>query len=228
MRDHAPVLYRTQDVLANAYAAQRINGSYVKDTRRFSEDNPTIFSNKEMLKFQLRPEFRPNDFKPFTVTSEDYEAVNDAVKHFKRYAFGIIGDTLSDFQKDIVQSATIEEVDFNKLGILAYVPEFVSRETGENTLKKKIRTEYRDSQYIGGIGESVEGVCEIMSGYYSSHYERHAYTANVMGNLISFWNKFEIPVGEHRKFKAKVKAHDKNRLFQVNETKLNYVKLYKV
>ena len=81
MSNQAPVLYSTQDVLASAYAVQRINGSYVKDTRRFSEDNPTIFSNKEMLKFQFRPEFRPTDFKPFTVTSEDYEAVNDAVKH---------------------------------------------------------------------------------------------------------------------------------------------------
>ena len=228
MSNQAPVLYRTQDVLASAYAVQRINGSYVKDTRRFSEDNPTIFSNKEMLKFQFRPEFRPTDFKPFTVTSEDYEAVNDAVKHFKRYTFGIIGDTLSDFQKDIIQSATNKEVEFNKLGLLAFVPELVSRETGENTLKKKIRTEYRDSEYIGGVGESVEGVCEIMSTYYSRHYERYSYTANVMGNLISFWNKFEIPIGEHKKFKAKVKAHEKNRLFQVNETKLNYVKLYKV
>lgn len=229
MRDHAPVLYKTQDVLASAYAVYRINEGYKKDTQRFSEPtNQTIFSNKEMLKFQFRPEFRPNDFKPFTVTSEDYDSVNDAQKHFKRYAFGIIGDTLSDFQKDIIATATLDEVEYNQLGILAYVPELVARETNENTLKKKIRTEYRDSAYIGGVGESVEGVCKIMSSYYSRHYERYAYTADVMGNLIAFWNKFEIPMGEHRKFKAKVKEHGKNRLFEVKETKLNYVKLYKV
>ena len=40
-------------------------------------------------------------------------------------------------------------------------------------------------------------------------------------------NKFEI-VGEHRKFKGKLKSHDKNRLFEVSETTINYVKIYKV
>ena len=49
-----------------------------------------------------------------------------------------------------------------------------------------------------------------------------------MGNIIGFWNKFDIPEGDRRKFKGKVKAHDKNRLFEVNETSINYVKIYKV
>jgi hypothetical protein len=49
-----------------------------------------------------------------------------------------------------------------------------------------------------------------------------------MGNLINFWNKYELPIGERRKFTAKIKEHTKNRLFGVDETKLNYVKLYKV
>ena len=43
---------RTQEALAMAVAAQRINGAYIKDTRRFSEpNNKTQFSNKEILKF---------------------------------------------------------------------------------------------------------------------------------------------------------------------------------
>ena len=50
----------------------------------------------------------------------------------------------------------------------------------------------------------------------------------MMGNLISVWTKWEIPVNERRRIKAKVKAHVKNKLFDVNETQLNYVKLYRV
>ena len=96
------------------------------------------------------------------------------------------------------------------------------------TLKKLYRTEYRDSTYIGAVGDSVEGVFQILDTHYSSHYERYAYTADYMGNLVSFWNKYEIPVGDRRKFKAKVKAQTKNRLFEVNETALNYVKVYKI
>jgi|TARA_B110000908_G_scaffold99199_1_gene117156 hypothetical protein len=224
------VEYSTQDVMAVAYRAYKINGnSYIKDTRRFSEEeNKTQFSNKELVKFQLRPEFRPTDFTAFVTTPEDYADVDNAMKHFKRYVFGIIGDNLSDFQRDIVNSATTQSVVYHQLGIIAYVPEFVTRESKQNDLKKTIRTEYRDSSYIGPIGEKTEGVCKIIDSHYSNHYERYAYTADVMGNLINFWNKYELPIGERRKFTAKIKEHTKNRLFGVDETKLNYVKLYKV
>ena len=58
-----------------------------------------------------------------------------------------------------------------------------------NTLRKIIRTEYRDSQYIADIREPVEGVCKILDKHYSSHYERYKYTADYMGNIIGFWNK---------------------------------------
>jgi len=221
--------YKTQDAIAVAYAVHRLNDGYVKDTYRFSEpENKTLFSNKDMVKFQFRPEFRPEDFTPVRTTEDDYQAVDDALKHFRRYTLGLLGESLNDFQKDVMQVLGNETVDFNKLGLIAYVPELVRRETKENALKKTIRTEYRESAWIGNQGDSVEGVCQILSSHYSSHYERYAYTADYMGNLISFWNKFEIPEGDRRKFRGKVKAKTKNRLFDVNETALNYVKLYKV
>ena len=47
-------------------------------------------------------------------------------------------------------------------------------------------------------------------------------------NLVSFMNKFEHEVGAMKRIKAKVKSHTKNKLFSANETRLNYVKLYKV
>ena len=31
----------TQEAMAMAFAAHRVNKGYIKDTRRFSEDNPT-------------------------------------------------------------------------------------------------------------------------------------------------------------------------------------------
>ena len=221
--------YKTQDVLAVAFRAYKHNEGYVKDTYRFSEPvNETLFSNKDILKFQFRPEFRPEDYKPLKTTDEDYADVDEAMKHFRRYTFGMLGDSLSQFQKDIIDNVWSDTVEFNKLGLMAYVPELVKRELKEISLTKLIRTEYRESVYIGAPGDSVEGVCQVLDSYYSSHYERYAYTADYMGNLISFWNKFEIPVGERRKFKAKVKGQTKNRLFEVNETALNYVKVYKV
>ena len=72
--------FKTQDVLAVAYAAYRKNKGYVKDTFRFSEPtNETAFSNKDYVKYQMVPEHRPQDFKPLVITEEDYKGVEDAL-----------------------------------------------------------------------------------------------------------------------------------------------------
>ena len=55
----------TQEALAMAVAAQRINGAYIKDTRRFSEvENKTQFANKEIVKFAYHgdPSYLPTDY----------------------------------------------------------------------------------------------------------------------------------------------------------------------
>ena len=46
----------TQKALAVAFMADRLNKGYVKETRRFSEDVPTIFANKEIVKFYFAEE----------------------------------------------------------------------------------------------------------------------------------------------------------------------------
>ena len=45
------------DVIATAFAAHRVNEGYFRETRRFStEENPTLFSNKEAITYQLEIE----------------------------------------------------------------------------------------------------------------------------------------------------------------------------
>ena len=41
-------------------------------------------------------------------------------------------------------------------------------------------------------------------------------------------NKFEHTVGDMKRITGKVKAQTQNKLFGANETRLNYVKIYKV
>ena len=87
---------------------------------------------------------------------------------------------------------------------------------------------YRNSNYIGEVGDPVDGVCFVINESFIQDYDKFVYTADIMGNIISFWTKYKIPAGERRRIKAKVKKHVKNKLFDVNETQLNYVKVYKV
>lgn len=230
-KDNVPLkTVSTQDALAMACAAQRINGSYVKDTRRFSEDNPTIFSNKEIVKFafwQGHADHLPTDYVKPTPTAEDYAQVAEIHKWMKRYVMLGLGE-VDDFKRDMINAVSADVVPVNNLGRIAFIPEFVKRDQHETGLTKEIRIEYRDSQYLGKEKDIVEGVAKILDKRYSQQWESFNYVAVIDGNLVSFMNKFEHNVGDMKRIKAKVKAQTKNKLFSANETRLNYVKLYKV
>ena len=222
----------TQEALAMAVAAQRINGAYIKDTRRFSEpDNKTQFSNKEIVKFAFYTETNinhlPKDFVRPTPTADDYAEVAEIQKWMRRYVMLGLAD-LDGFKQDMINCVSQDTVIYNNLGRIAFIPEFVKRDKHETGLTKEIRVEYRDSQYLGEEKDIVEGVAKILDKRYSTQWESYNYTAVIDGNLISFMNKFEHNVGDMKRIKAKVKAQTKNKMFSANETRLNYVKLYKV
>jgi hypothetical protein len=227
----APKEYATQDVLAVACAAHRINGGYLKQAIRFSEDKPTQHSNKEMVKFYYaikEGRYADKDFVMFEPTEDDYAHVETIRNHFKRYSMELLGNSLSGFQQDCFKAISNDTVATNQLGVVAYVPELVKREKHDNSVKKTIRVEYRDSQHIGKPGDSVEGVIKFLDKRYSQQWESYNYTAVLDGNLVSFMNKFDHAVDSMKRVKAKVKDHTQNRLFSADETRLNYVKLYKV
>jgi hypothetical protein len=218
----------TQEALAMAVAAQRINGAYIKDTRRFSEpDNKTQFANKEIVKFAFKGEYAPTDFVLPQPTTEDYAQVAEIHKWMKRYVLLGLGE-LDEFKRDMVESVSQDTVTYNNLGRVAFIPEFVKRDKHETGLTKEIRIEYRNSKHLGKEKDVVEGVIKILDKRYSSQWESYNYTAVMDGNLVSFMNKFEHNVGDMKRVQAKVKAQTQNKLFSANETRLNYVKLYKV
>ena len=72
---------KTSEVLATAFAAYRINKGYFSDTRRFSEEQPTLFSNKDMMLYNMSKDgqYIPHDFVKFKVTDEDRAIVKEAV-----------------------------------------------------------------------------------------------------------------------------------------------------
>jgi len=220
----------TQEALALACAALRINGGYIKDTRRFSEpNNKTQFANKEIVKFSFeqRPGMLPMDFIRPIPTEEDYVQVAEIQKWMRRYVMLGLGD-LDDFKKDMIGAVVQDTVPVNNLGRVAFIPEFVKRDKHETGLTKEIRVEYRDSQYLGKEKDVVEGVIKIIDKRYSTQWESYNYTAVMDNNLVSFMNKFEHNVGDMKRIKSKVKSQTQNKLFSANETRLNYVKLYKV
>ena len=225
------------DALAVAYAAYRINGeTYIKDTRRFScEENKTQFDNKSLVRYYWEKkqdtrdaQYLPTDFEMFEPTEADYASVEEALKWMKRYVMLGLGD-IDGFKADMVKELTQNEVPIKSMGRLAFAPEFIKRDQHESGLKKEIRIEYRDSVHLGKEKDPVEAVVKILDKRYSAQWESYNFTAvTTDGNLVSYMNKFDQEIGSMKRIKAKVKAQTKNRLFDANETRLNYVKLYKV
>ena len=230
-----PKTVKLTEALAAAYAAYRINNkTYIKDIRRF-EEKPTQFPNKDLVRYYWTKKltslehYLPSDFEMFEPTEEDYANVQEALKWMRRYVMLGLGE-LDGFKADMIKELSQDEVPFKGgMGRIAFAPEFIARDRHESELKKEIRVEYRDSQYLGTEKDSVEAVIAILDRRYSAQWESYNYTAvTTEGNLVSFMNKFAYDVGAMLRCKAKVKAQTKNKLFEANETRLNYVRLYKV
>jgi len=221
------------EALAVAYAAYRINNNtYTKDTRRFScEENKTQFDNKSLVRYYWESkqdsQYLPEDFEMFEPTEADYASVEQARKWMKRYVMLGLGE-LDGFKADMIRELSQDEVRVTSVGRIAFAPEFIKRDMHETSLTKTIRIEYRDSRHINPVGATVEGIIEILDKRYSNQWESYNYIGVIEGNLVSFMNKYEHEVGARKRIKAKVKSHTKNRMFSADETRLNYVKLYKV
>ena len=232
-----PKTVKFTDALAVAYAAYRVNKeTYIKEVRRFTEEgNKTQFPNKDLVRYYWQKKLNaseaqwlPSDFEMFEPTEEDYASVEEARVWMKRYVMLGLGD-LDGFKQDMIKELSQDEVPVKSMGRIAYAPEFIKRDRHESGLKKTIRIEYRDSKHIEPVGATVEGVIEVLDKHYSSQWESYNYTCvTTDGNLVSFMNKFDQEIGAMKRIKAKVKSQTKNKLFSANETRLNYVKLYKV
>src|SRR6056297_2110944 len=94
--------FPTEKVLELAFAAYRVNSGYVKQTQRFSEGQPTVWSNKELVtysayhynRYNNNSEFKmwiPEDFVALKVTDEDYAAKAKADLHMRRYTMLALG-----------------------------------------------------------------------------------------------------------------------------------------
>ena len=114
--------FENKIVLATAFASHRVNGGYFPDTRRFSEGTATLFSNKEMMTYNLTPEddkLIPSDFTKFNITEEDYKNAELGVAFLmKENALQIIAGTLTDFMKNFLSLIKAEKIQRDNFGIV--------------------------------------------------------------------------------------------------------------
>jgi hypothetical protein len=222
--------YEASDVKLLAFAAYRINKGYVKETQRYSENTPTKFSNKEIVKYSLEynadnEAYVPSDFIIPKILDEDHVALAAADKHMRRYTLLGLGD-LNDFQADMFAAYSQDILPVNKTGLIAYLPAFVERELEDKMYKRRLKTKFNNSAAIKD--KKIIGELEILKRVYSVNYETFFYTAGFNGNLVMFSNKFEYKVGEVFGFRANIKGQQTDRDTNLTVNKINYVKLVKM
>jgi len=227
-------MYNTEKVLANCFAAYRINNeTHVSDTRRYSEDVPTLFGAKDMLLFNLhyKQDLRPKDFVPFTPTEEDKANAKNAVAFVNRdTSLQQIAGTLTDFMKNLVTCINSEQVSQNEFGIVAVLPKVYFETKDKKEYKKKLKTEFNESKHIGLPGQVVTGLFTVNEIKFVEKFGCHVVNGNIENSLVSFFKNFEAgkPLPEKGttiRIKGKVKRHGENFVTKLPETQLNYVKI---
>ena len=111
--------------------------------------------------------------------------------------------------------------------MLVSTPSAYYRDLAKEDLEEVITSECAD-EYVGSVGDKIEGNVKLVNVFYSKNYESYIYTGIYNDKfLVNFWNGNDL--GEKDdviNIKAKIKRLGKSKIYQgAWETSLNYVKV---
>lgn len=221
----------TADVFAAACAAQRINGSYVKEDHRVYEGGSPwlldgseapytmVRANKVLVREWLSKEDSSH------ITEVDQQEAAAVRGYWQLKLFNVLNGTANDYEKSAIAAASSDEIDsfdHKSIGIIASLPAAYERGLVRDK-KLEIKQEASiTSQHFGRAGDQVSGTVEIIDCVYSQNWACYYVTGKFEGNMVLFTTSQPVDSGKVFKFKGKVKKHRDD-----NVTQLNYVKLNK-
>jgi hypothetical protein len=222
--------FPTQQVLELACAAQRINGTYIKESVNvFADDNAYMYTNhtnKMMMLCTVNPSNWTADPKdapmPLKVLPEDTVLSEEIKKHFRKFMFSAI-EGENDFQTNINTILSGNTVKVNQFGYVACLPSVYVRDVAQTKVKKAARQV--EEGYLADIGSQLKDLDgEIISSVKSKNFEGWNIDAIINNRMVSWLNKTNLNLGACVIVKAKVKDHSKHWKHGNDVTRLNYVK----
>ena len=222
--------FPTQQVLELACAAQRVNGSYIKEPEAvWAEDGVYMYTkqtNKMMMLCTVIPTNWTADPKdapmPLKVTEEDVALAQEIKTYYKRLLFAAI-EGENDFQTNINSFLSSDNIETKNFGYIACLPSVYTRDRVQNKLKKVSRSV--DEGYLGEVGSNLKDLdAEILSSVKSKNFEGYNIDAIINNKMVSWISKTGLNLGACVIVKAKVKDHSKHWKHQNDVTRLNYVK----
>ena len=218
--------FPTQQVLELACAAQRTNGSYVKDIEPvYAEDGVFMYnkhSNKTLMLYTLDDKMVIPDTKILKIEPEDVARAEEICKYYKRLVFVAI-EGENEFLIKINSLLSGEIVKENEFGWMACLPSVQARDMAQTKIQKVARTV--DSGYLGTVGSQLTDLdCEILESVKSKNFEGYNTSAIINNKMASWISKTNLQLGACVIVKAKIKDHSKHWKHGNDVTRLNYVK----
>jgi len=227
---YQPKEFPVQQVLELACAAQRVNGSYVKDGEAvYDEDGKFLHmkpSNKTLIQLTLNTIKWNGDMKDhpplLRVKDEDKDQAIEIQKYFRRLMFAAI-EGENDFKVNINSILSSEMVKENMFGYVACLPMTYVKDRSRNLIAKKAKD--AEVGYLAEVGVTLFDLdCEILESTKSKNYEGYNISAIINNKMVSWMSKAPLQLGDCVVVKAKVKDHSSHWLHKVPVTRLNYVK----
>ena len=222
--------FPTQQVLELACAAQRVNGSYIKESEAVWAEDGVYMYTKQTNKMQMLCTVIPTNWTadpkdapmPLKVTEEDVALAQEIKTYYKRLLFAAI-EGENDFQTNINSFLSSDNIETKNFGYIACLPSVYTRDRVQNKLKKVSRSV--DEGYLGEVGSNLKDLdAEIISSVKSKNFEGYNIDAIISNKMVSWINKTSLNLGACVVVKAKVKDHSKHWKHQNDVTRLNYVK----
>lgn len=222
--------FPTQQVLELACAAQRVNGSYIKESEAVWAEDGVYMYTKQTNKMQMLCTVIPTNWTadpkdapmPLKVLAEDVALAEEIQKYFKRLLFAAI-EGENEFQTNINSFLSSDNIETKNFGYIACLPSVYVRDLSQNKVKKAARQV--EEGYLGEVGSTIKDLdAEIISSVKSKNFEGYNIDAIINNKMVSWINKTSLDLGAGVIVKAKVKDHSKHWKHQNDVTRLNYVK----
>jgi hypothetical protein len=194
--------YETADVFSAAAAAQRINGSYVRELTAETPEGTQLNRN---IVYNLLADTTQ-------ITEEDRIEGAKVRQYYQGLTFKILkGITLNDFEYQALTLANCETIETSLgVGVITSLPSCYLRSIARDEAERKVR--YANGGYLAAPGVKVNDVVlEVMKSVYSEKYGKYGvYFITCLTpdkQAVFFSYRERLLVGNTIKVSGRVKAH---------------------
>jgi hypothetical protein len=209
--------FTAEQVWGLAVEADRINDGYSKEGESHWDEPTgkyvvTKTANKVLVKQWLRENRQP--------TAEDLEKGREYRTFFNSYTLKALMGNLSDFDRQALRIAQIDEFtgkNMLEFAIISCLPSSARREQERTELKRELFTSV---QLEGNVGEVISGEIEVIGCSFSQMYNKFKVKARMGEAFVDFWFGKSFDKGATVTVQGKIKAVRGDKTTQLNFVKI--------